>query len=163
MHGDHVSQPFTIWFTGLSGSGKSTIGQKVAEALQQQSRGPTSITLGQILLNDGILSRENLEAVLRSQIEDTIFELVTWQSGRFDFEVDDLAPIDELAVVPREILEDLDLDTQFLLLEATRLFDERSKTPVSRDLYQDQQDTPPECQSLQGVAWRERQDRLADD
>ena len=34
MHGDHVSQPFTIWFTGLSGSGKSTIGQKVADALK---------------------------------------------------------------------------------------------------------------------------------
>jgi adenylylsulfate kinase len=34
MHGERVSQPFTIWFTGLSGSGKSTIGQKVADALQ---------------------------------------------------------------------------------------------------------------------------------
>ena len=31
-----MSEPFTIWFTGLSGSGKSTIGQKVAEALQQR-------------------------------------------------------------------------------------------------------------------------------
>ena len=31
-----MSEPFTIWFTGLSGSGKSTIGQKVADALQQR-------------------------------------------------------------------------------------------------------------------------------
>ncbi|MCH9033525.1 MAG: adenylyl-sulfate kinase [Planctomycetes bacterium] len=31
-----MSQPFTVWFTGLSGSGKSTIGRKVAEALQQR-------------------------------------------------------------------------------------------------------------------------------
>jgi len=31
-----LSEPFTVWFTGLSSSGKSTIGQKVAEALQQR-------------------------------------------------------------------------------------------------------------------------------
>ena len=31
-----MSEPFTVWFTGLSSSGKSTIGQKVAEALQQR-------------------------------------------------------------------------------------------------------------------------------
>ena len=36
MHGEQVSKPFTIWFTGLSGSGKSSIGQKVAEALRQR-------------------------------------------------------------------------------------------------------------------------------
>lgn len=36
MHGERVSQPFTVWFTGLSGSGKSTIGQKVADALRQR-------------------------------------------------------------------------------------------------------------------------------
>ncbi len=31
-----MSQPFTVWFTGLSGSGKSSIGQKVADALRQR-------------------------------------------------------------------------------------------------------------------------------
>ncbi len=36
MHGEQVSQPFTIWFTGLSGSGKSSIGQKVADSLRQR-------------------------------------------------------------------------------------------------------------------------------
>jgi len=36
MHGDILSDGFTIWFTGMSGSGKSTVGRAVADALSMR-------------------------------------------------------------------------------------------------------------------------------
>lgn len=84
-------------------------------------------SIGQILVEQGVVRRADLYRLLKVQITDTIFELVTWDRGRFHFEVDELDPLDDLAFEPREVLDDLDLNTQMLLLEATRIFDERQQ------------------------------------
>lgn len=84
-------------------------------------------TLGQLLLESGKISRQALHGVIRDQVKTTIFELVTWSRGNFHFEIDELNPVDELALAPGEILEDLDLNTQMLLLEAARVFDEQRR------------------------------------
>ena len=93
-------------------------------------------TLGQLLLESGKVRRQDLHDVIRDQVKTTIFELVTWRRGNFHFEIDELNPVDELALAPGEILEDLDLNTQMLLLEAARLYDEQrrglSSPPVER-------------------------------
>ncbi len=60
------------------------------------------------------------------QIETAIYQLVTWQRGRFVFELDDLRVPDEIAVDLGELLLEVDLNTQMVLLEAMRLFDERN-------------------------------------
>lgn len=84
-------------------------------------------SLGQILLERALVTHADIHRVIRDQVEGTIFDLVTWRHGEFHFEVDELHPVDEFSLAPGEVLDDLDLNTQMLLLEATRIFDERNR------------------------------------
>ncbi len=97
----------------------------LAAALHAQRATKNGQTIGQILLEQGAVTRDQVHRVIGDQIQKTIFELVTWQHGHFHFEVDELNPIDDFALAPGELFDDLDLNTQMLLLEATRIFDER--------------------------------------
>ncbi len=90
-----------------------------------------SHTLGQLLLESDLVARRQIHDVIREQVKATIFELVTWRKGNFHFEIDELNPVDDLALAPGEILQDLDLNTQMLLLEAARVFDEQRRGKVS--------------------------------
>ncbi|NJL28859.1 MAG: DUF4388 domain-containing protein [Thermoanaerobaculia bacterium] len=128
------------------------------------ARSPGSLRLGDLLVQQGLLARENLQDLLREQaseqprrslgalivarrlldfdalrgaiekqIEKTIFELITWTSGAFEFALDELKPIDDIAMYPGDVIPKLDLNTQMLLLEATRQLDEqrRDTAPVA--------------------------------
>jgi len=55
---------------------------------------------------------------------------VTWNEGTFHFALDDLKPIDDIAVIPGDVIRHLNLDTQMVLLDALRIFDERSRGGV---------------------------------
>jgi len=84
-------------------------------------------SLGQLLVADGILSFEQIRTAIEHQIEQTIFELVAWTTGSFEFALDELKPIDDIAMYPGDVIPKLDLNTQVVLLEATRMFDERHR------------------------------------
>ena len=79
---------------------------------------------------------------VEQQIERTVYDLVTWTHGTFQFALDDLKPIDDIAVVPGDVIRHLNLDTQMVLLDALRIFDERSRqqreqrndTPAARSV-----------------------------
>ena len=101
--------------------------QTLHSALGAQKAEGKGNTIGQILLERGAIHREDIHWIIKEQVESTIFELVTWQQGRFHFEVDELHPVDEIGLAPGDLLDDLDLNTQMLLLEATRIFDERQQ------------------------------------
>lgn len=101
-------------------------------ALAEQQQRVEQRSIGQILVDRGALRKADLYRLLKVQITDTIFELVTWDRGRFHFEVDELNLLDDFAIDPQELLEDLDLNTQMLLLEATRIFDERQQRKRER-------------------------------
>jgi hypothetical protein len=64
---------------------------------------------------------------VQQQIERTIFELVGWKRGTFQFAVDDLRPIDDIALLPGDVIRHLNLDTQAVLLDAMRRFDEQNR------------------------------------
>ncbi len=74
--------------------------------------------LGEILIELGSISREVLEKELKEQIEQTIFTMLTWESGYFNFEADLLPSPEEYTVV---------LSAQELLLEGARHIDEWRK------------------------------------
>jgi len=105
----------------------------LASALRAQNAETKRRTIGKILIDSGAVSRDDIYKVIREQIEATIFDLVTWQYGNFHFEVDELNPVDEIGIDPTELLRDLELNTQMLLLEATRIFDEKSRYSASAD------------------------------
>jgi len=62
--------------------------------------------LGEVLIEMGVISREDLEHYLRYQIEEVIFQMLTWETGYFSFEPDLLPPVEEFAVfiTPQELL-----------------------------------------------------------
>jgi tetratricopeptide (TPR) repeat protein len=74
--------------------------------------------LGEIMIEMGALSREVLDRELRGQIEQTIFTMLTWETGYFNFEAD-LLPLAEDYT--------LQLSAQELLLEGARRIDEWKK------------------------------------
>jgi uncharacterized protein DUF4388 len=96
-------------------------------AIQSQQTEIERRSLGQILLSSGSLDPEGLRQVIAQQIEQAVSEVMVWDSGNFEFAIDDLRPIDDIALYPSDVLPDADINTQMVLLEAARIFDERNR------------------------------------
>jgi hypothetical protein len=97
------------------------------EALRQQDAEHPRRSLGQVLVSMGAVDAEAIYKAIEQQIERTVYDLVTWNQGTFHFALDDLKPIDDIAVVPGDVIRQLNLDTQMVLLDALRIFDERNR------------------------------------
>ncbi|HSL83805.1 MAG TPA: DUF4388 domain-containing protein, partial [Thermoanaerobaculia bacterium] len=106
------------------------------EAVRVQKAEDEPRSLGQILLGMEALDAESLRRVVGQQIEATVSELVAWDRGTFEFVVDDLRPVDDIALYPGDLVPDADINTQMVLLEAARIFDERNRGGATDD-------TPP--------------------
>jgi outer membrane protein assembly factor BamB/tetratricopeptide (TPR) repeat protein len=87
-------------------------------ALEQQKR--AGRLLGEVLCEMGVTTEDEVESVVRSQIEEEIFELFQWKQARFEF-LDGAAP-------SRTSLDgyvtSLTFDPNTLLMEAARRLDE---------------------------------------
>lgn len=95
-------------------------GRLTAEALEEAIAVQAAVPgqrLGAVLLRLGHLSREQLDAELRRQVEETIYTLFTWTSGTFSFEA---------GVTPEEGEATVRLNPEGLLLEGARRVDEWS-------------------------------------
>ncbi len=99
--------------------------QVMTELFRLQTAEQPRRSLGQVLVSTGTLEFEDIRKVIEEQIESSIYELVTWSSGSFDFALDELKPIDDIAMYPGDVIPKLDLNTQMVLLEATRIMDEK--------------------------------------
>ncbi|HEX7184134.1 MAG TPA: DUF4388 domain-containing protein [Thermoanaerobaculia bacterium] len=95
--------------------------------IQTQKDGLEHRSLGQILLSSGSIDAEGLRQVIAQQIEQAVSEVMVWDNGTFEFAIDDLRPIDDIALYPSDVLPDADINTQMVLLEAARIFDERNR------------------------------------
>lgn len=85
-------------------------------ALDEQRQ--TNKRLGEILVEKGYITREILESELANQISETIFTMLTWETGYFNFEADLLPGSEDFLV---------QLSPQELLLEGARRIDEWRK------------------------------------
>jgi tetratricopeptide (TPR) repeat protein len=95
-------------------------GRVAAEALQaaiDRQGGDREHKVGEILVELGALSRQELESYMRMQIEEAVYYLFTWTSGTFNFEAG-VAPEREDFLVR--------INPEFLLLEGARRVDEWS-------------------------------------
>jgi len=97
------------------------------EALRRQESEHPRRSLGQILVAMNAADSETIYRTIEQQIERTVYDLVTWNQGTFHFALDDLKPIDDIAVIPGDVIRHLNLDTQMVLLDALRIFDERNR------------------------------------
>jgi ActR/RegA family two-component response regulator len=96
-------------------------------AIESQTTEPERRSLGQILVGSGSIDPEGLRQVIAQQIEQAVSEVMVWDTGNFEFAIDDLRPIDDIALYPSDVLPDADINTQMVLLEAARIFDERNR------------------------------------
>src|SRR5438309_2145025 len=101
--------------------------ETLEDALKQQGVERPRRPLGQILVGNGDLPADAMYAVLKQQIERTIYELVSWTAGTFQFALDDLKPVDDVSVFPSDLVGNLRVDTQAVLVDALRMFDERNR------------------------------------
>lgn len=90
--------------------------QALARALEIKSREPADgRRLGQILIEEGYITESVLEAFVNEQIQDTIFDLMRWDEGEFDFEA-----------MPEAVEEDIGLSVSIenVVMEGSRRLEE---------------------------------------
>jgi hypothetical protein len=131
--GFHDGRIVNAWGPGSKKLGELLLAAAVIDqpaldaALQAQKSGEPRRSLGQILVTMNAVSPETMYRAVEQQIERTVYDLVTWQHGTFVFALDDLKPVDDIAVFPGDVIRHLNLDTQMVLLDALRIFDERDR------------------------------------
>jgi hypothetical protein len=98
----------------------------LSKALSMQKREPEK-PLGMILMDMGAVAAQTLQSVIRKQIEEIIYDLLDWEEGFFNFELGDIVPKDTIEIDTQEFLLKSGISAEYLLMEGTRILDERRK------------------------------------
>ena len=77
------------------------------------------------LLEWGMVEEQEAYSALRSLIELTLVEVLTWRKGTFTLEAKDEATADGFKYYPEEIEREINVDVQGILMDALRIFDEK--------------------------------------
>jgi DNA-binding NarL/FixJ family response regulator len=101
--------------------------QQLDEALAAQRHGGMKELLGNQLIKMGFLDQEGLEQIVREQIEESVYYFLTWRDGTFKFDLKGVDDRLEVEIDPQIIISQTGIDTQWLILEGTRLLDERQR------------------------------------
>lgn len=81
--------------------------------------------IGTILINRFGLSDDAIEAVVREQIENTVYSLFSWSDGTFDFELRENVDVsDSIRMDPLQFMLEQGINPQFLAMEGSRIIDE---------------------------------------
>jgi hypothetical protein len=100
--------------------------QALQQALNTQKR-ETDKPLGMILTEMGAVPAQTVESVIRRQIEEIIYDLLAWEEGFFNFELGEIAPKDKIEIDTQQFLLKHGINAEYLLMEGTRILDERRK------------------------------------
>jgi hypothetical protein len=98
----------------------------LSEALETQ-RKDVDKPLGMILVDKGAIDAQTVEGVVRKQIEEIIYDLLAWEEGFFNFELGEIAPKDKIEIDTQEFLLRHGISAEYLLMEGTRILDEKRK------------------------------------
>ena len=90
--------------------------EQLQAAIDRQRTEP-DVKVGQLLVNEGLLARQELEEYIRLQIEEAVYFLFTWSTGTFNFEA---------GVRPEREDFLVSINPESLLLEGARRVDEWS-------------------------------------
>lgn len=96
----------------------------VAALAEQQQAGPERQPLVAMLVGKGVVAEKAAYAALRSLIETTIVEVLTWRRGSFLLEASREAA-EAGKYYPQAIAQEVNVEVQGALMDALRLFDEK--------------------------------------
>lgn len=99
-------------------SGKVTEAE-LERALTLQAARQDGRRFGAILVDEGVLTPRDLERFVRMQVEEVVFELMSWREGFFSFSDRDVSDVPAAASVR--------ISTESLLMEGARRIDEWSR------------------------------------
>lgn len=103
-------------------------------AMERQATAVPRRSLGRMLVDEGLLRREELQSVVRRQLELAVEQVFRWERGSFDFALDEIRPIDDIGTDAFEFEPGEGLASNVVLLEAARIFDERDRLGVAKSL-----------------------------
>jgi hypothetical protein len=96
------------------------------EALEiQHTPGSNRKPLIVTLLEGNLVDEQQAYTALKSLIELTLIEILTWRKGIFTLEASDEVSSDEFKYYPNEIEREINVDVQGILMNALRIFDEK--------------------------------------
>jgi hypothetical protein len=100
---------------------------------EQKSAGDDRVPLIASLIESGRLKKEDAFKGLESLIEMTIVEVLTWTEGTFELDVDTTVISDEYRYIPEKLKLELNLNTQNVLMDALRIYDEKKRDGTLMD------------------------------
>jgi hypothetical protein len=98
------------------------------QALKKQGesgadRKPLIVTL----IDQGLVKEEDAYKGLEHLIELAVVEILTWKKGTFTLEVMPTDAVDEYRFYPGKLTQEINVDTQSVLMDALRIFDEKMR------------------------------------
>lgn len=100
----------------------------VEKALKaQDAAGDDRKPLIATLIEMGKINKDDAYKCLESLIERTIVEILTWSKGTFALDVTRTLISDEYRYFPENLQQEITLDTQSVLMDALRIFDEQMR------------------------------------
>lgn len=101
--------------------------EELARLVTLQAGSDPRLPLGRLVVESGRIEADALAGHVREQIQAAVLELVGWTSGQFQFHQNAGDAPDDVKVDVEDVLPLVGMNTQFFLLEALRLVDERTK------------------------------------
>ncbi len=98
---------------------------------EQKAAGVQHKPLIGMLIEKQALDKDVASKGLECLIEMTIVEMVSWQKGTFTLDVDTVEINDEYKYIPEKLHQELTFDTQMVLLDALRIYDEKCAAGIS--------------------------------
>jgi DNA-binding NarL/FixJ family response regulator len=92
--------------------------------IQRRTEGPRKPLIG-TLIELGAIDKKLAYKGLECLIEMTIVNIVSWKKGTFTLDVDVTEISDEYRYIPDKLEQELNFDTQMVLMDALRIYDER--------------------------------------
>ena len=99
----------------------------------QQSAGPKRKPLIATLIEGNQLKKEDAYKGLESLIEMSIVEILTWTKGIFRLDVKTTTISDEYRYLPEILKQEINLNTQSVLMDALRIYDEKMRNGTLED------------------------------
>ncbi len=97
-------------------------------AVAAQARRGARRSLGQVLVEMGALPAEEVERLVQLQLERAVEQVMTWESGSFDFTLDEVRPVDDIGLETEALLAGSEgVASNVVLLEAVQIFEDRSR------------------------------------
>ncbi len=94
---------------------------------EQKRAGTNRLPLIASLIESGEIEKEVAYKGLETLIEMTIVEILTWSTGTFELDIDKIVISDEYRYFPEKLKENIYLNTQSVLMDALRIYDEKMR------------------------------------